>query len=197
MIDITLPEDLQSVIGNEKIAFAVQSKRNHTQGKIWGSFLFGTLLIALAAFLVFIFFAPLFEGKEVHFKMNGVQTTASWQNFKPLLAPAIVLGLFLLIGIGFLIASVYMLYQKGGIFVITDSRIIKYFKGNIKSHVWEQFSGNIVINSRKGNIMLELKTGRMVNRRRTPDRFIPDTVYISGVEDVLAIEKFCSSKILV
>jgi hypothetical protein len=65
-----------------------------------------------------------------------------------------------------------MLYQKGGILIFTDSRIIKYFKGNIKLHVWEQFNGNIVINSRKVNIMLELKTSRIAKRKRTPDRFI-------------------------
>ena len=51
------------------------------------------------------------------------------------------------------------------------------------------------INGRKGDISFQLRTGKMVQRKNRPDEFVPDIIYISGITDVLEIEKSCRKRI--
>ena len=49
---------------------------------------------------------------------------------------------------------------------------------------------------RRGNITLQLRTGKMVSRKNGPAQFVPDIVYISGIKDeVLEVEKICRKRI--
>ena len=76
-------------------------------------------------------------------------------------------------------------------------RLIHYHKGNIRSIDWEQFSGDIELsgNNQKGNISLQMRTGRMVSRKNGPDRYVPDVIYISKIPNVFEIEKICRKRI--
>lgn len=192
---ISLPTDLQSVIGTEKVDFSVFGKRNQPIGKSLSIIAFGTVWIAFTSIFVIVMLGPIFKGGESHFEVNGVPTTASWDNFDPILIPTLVIGLFVLVGIGILIWGFYSLFQKGGYFVGTMNRLIRYHKGTIEYYDWEQFSGNIKINTKKGEISMQLRTGKMVSRKNRSDEFIPDVVFISGVADVLEIEKICRKRI--
>ncbi|MEJ7822833.1 MAG: hypothetical protein WKF85_10955 [Chitinophagaceae bacterium] len=192
---ISLPTDLQSVIGAERIDFSVISKRNQPLKKSLVPIAFGTIWTAFTCIFVFAFLGPLFKGEDATFKVNGVPTTVSWDNFQPMLVPALFIGTFVLVGIGILTWGIYSILQKGGYFVGTANRLIRYRKGNITSYNWEQFSGNMEINNKNGDISMQLRTGKMVSNRNSPDIFVPDTVYISGAMDILDIEKICRKRI--
>lgn len=191
----TLSTDLQSVIGTEKIDFSIISKRNQPLNKSLGTISFGAMWTAFTSIFVIAFLGPLFNGEDVHFEVNGVPTTASLDNFQPLLLPTLIIALFVLIGIGILCSGFYSIFQKGGHFIGTQNRLIRYHKGNITSYDWEQFSGNIELNNKKGDISLQLRTGKMVSKKNEPDRFVPDVVFISGVSDIFEIEKICRNRI--
>jgi hypothetical protein len=46
-----------------------------------------------------------------------------------------------------------------------------------------------------GNIEFQLRRGKMESRKNSPDKFVPDVVYISWVNVVLEIEKACRIRI--
>lgn len=191
----SLPTDLRSVIGTEKIDFSIIAKRKQPLKNSWGLIIFGTIWSAFISIFVVAFLGPLIKGEEVHFKVNDEPTTGSWENFEPLLIPTLFIGLFVIIGIAILFSGFYSFFQKGGNFVGTENRLIHYRKGTIKTYDWEQFSGNMEINSRKEDILMELRTGKMVSRKNKPDEYVPDILYISGVPNVLEIEKICRNRI--
>jgi hypothetical protein len=195
MNDLIIPVDLQSIIGNENIDFLVKAKRNQPVKNSIGIIMFGAVWTAFVSIFVIVFLGPIFRGEETHFKINGVPTSASLENFRPMLTPAIIISVFVLIGIGMLIWGVYSLFRKGGYYVGTNNRLIRYNKGIVNTYDWEQFTGNMEINSIKGDISLQLRTGKMVQRKNRPDEFVPDIVYISGITDVLEIEKSCRKRI--
>lgn len=192
---ISLPPDLQSVIGTEKVDFSVIAKRNQPLAKSLSIIAFGTVWTSFTSIFVIAFLGPLFKGNEAHFKVNGVPTTGSWDNFQPMLVPTLIIGTFVLVGIGMLSWGFYSIFQKGGYFIGTPNRFIRYHKGNINSYDWEQFSGNMEINNKKGDISMQLRTGKMVSRKNSSDEFVPDIIYISGVADILEIEKICRKRI--
>ena len=160
-----------------------------------GIIAFGTVWTALSSIIGMAFFGPLFKGESVNFKVNGVTTTVNSDNLQPMLVPALFMGAFVLIGIGILSRGFYLIFQKGGHFAGTANRLIRYHKGNINSYDWEQFSGNMEINNKRGDISMQLRTGKMVSNRNSPDKFVPDIIYISGVPDILDIEKICRKRI--
>jgi hypothetical protein len=195
MNDLTMPVDLQSIIGKENIDFFVKAKRKQPVKNSFGIILFGTVWTAFVSIFVIVFLGPLFRGEETHFTVNGVPTSASWENFQPMLTPALIISVFVLIGIGMLTWGFYSLFQKGGYFVGTNNRLIRFDKGIVNTYDWEQFTGNMEINGPKGDISLQLRTGKMVQRKNRPDEFVPDIIYISGITDVLKIEKNCRKRI--
>ena len=195
--NIILPADLDAAIGPEKKDFAVFAGRAQPRQKSFSLIRFGVLWIAFIGIFVFAFFGPLFQGKEVHFEANGVPTVASLDNLDPIIFPAIIIIFFVLVGIGILSKGIYSLLQKGGYFVGTPTRLVHYKNGNIRSIDWEQFSGEIEFNGNasKGNISLQMRTGRMVSRKDEPDRYVPDVIYISEIPDVFEVEQICRRRI--
>ncbi len=152
---------------------------------------------AFTSIFVIAFFGPLFVGKEVHLSINGVPTVASLYNLSPLIMPAIIIGIFVLTGIGMVSWGIYSLYKKGGYFIGTPTRLLYYRNGNIRSIDWEQFSGDIEVNGndKKGNISLQLRTGKMESRKNSPDRYVPDIIYISEIPNAFKIEQICRKRI--
>jgi hypothetical protein len=195
MNDLRMPDDLQSIIGKDTIDFFVKAKRKQPVKNSIGIIFFGTVWTAFTSIFVMVFLGPIFRGEETHFKVDGVPTTASWENFRPMLTPTIFIGVFVLIGIGMLAWGLYSLFQKGGYFAGTNNRLIRYDKGIVNTYDWEQFTGSTEVNSLKGDISLQLRTGKMVSRKNRPDEFVPDIIYISGITDVLEIEQNCRKRI--
>jgi len=197
MENTILPQDLSSTVGSENKDFSVKAKRAQPLKKSFSIILFGTVWTAFTSIFVFAFLGPIFQGKEVHFKSNGVPTVASPDNLGPIVMPAIFIGIFVLVGIGMLSWGIYSIFKKGGYFVGTPTRLVHYQNGNIRSIDWEQFSGDIEVNgnAQKGNISLQMRTGKMVSRKNGPDRYVPDVIYISGIPNVFEIEQICRKRI--
>jgi hypothetical protein len=198
MIEIYgLPGLLVENIGKEMRDFAVLATRSQPLKTSLGVILFGTFWLAFTSIFLVVFLGPVFAGREVHFLSNDVPTVAGPGNLKPLLFPALIIGIFVLVGLGLLAWGLTMLFRKGGYFVGTPTRLIHYTNGTIRSIDWEQFSGDIEVrgNDQKGNISLGLRTGKMVSQKNGSDRYVPDTIYISGIQDVYKIEQICRMRI--
>jgi hypothetical protein len=197
MQNIPLPQVLNSAIGTERKDFAVKAGRAQPLKKSMSIILFGTFWTAFTSIFVVAFLGPLFLGKEVEFESNGVPTVAGPGNLGPILVPALIIGFFMLIGLIMLSAGVYSIFKKGGYFVGTPLRLIHYQNGTLRSIDWEQFSGDIEVNGdvRKGNISLQMRTGRMVSRKNGPDRYVPDVIYLSQIPDAFEIERICRKRI--
>ena len=192
-----LPQVMSSNVGSERKDFAVKAGRAQPLRKSIAVILFGTFWTAFTSIFVITFLGPLFVGKEVHFESNGVPTVASPDNLEPILVPAIFIGIFVLIGIGLLSWGIRLSLKKGGYFVGTPTRLVHYQKGKLRSIDWEQFTGYIEVsgNRQKGNISLQMRTGRMVSRKNGPDRYVPDVIYISEIPNAFEIEEVCRKRI--
>lgn len=193
---IDLPEDLKRVIDGENVDFAVKAKRNNLASSGIGLIFFGLFWSAFTSIFVVAFFGPLFKGEEVHFTANDVPQVGSIDNLASLLLPGMFIGFFVLIGLAMIFFGLKSLFDKGGYFVGTGTRLIQYRKRTIKMTNWEQFSGNIVINNKEGDgdITLELRTGSMQTKNDS-DKYVPDKIYISGIPNVFEIEKLCRTRI--
>jgi len=195
--NITLPPNLNAAIGSEKKDFAVKAGRAQPRKNSISTIRFGVVWTAFTSIFVFTFLGPLFQGEEVHYELNGVPTVASPDDLDSILMPGIIIVVFVLIGISVLSWGIYLLFKKGGYFVGTPTRLVHYQNGNIRSIDWEQFSGEIELNGNdhKGNISLQMRTGRMVSRKNEPDRYVSDVIYISEISNVFEVEQFCRRRI--
>lgn len=197
MENIILPPALLSFVSSENKDFAVKAGRAEPLKKSLSLILFGALWTAFTSVFVFAFLGPLFLGEEVHFETNGVPTVASLDNLGPAIAPAIMIGIFVLIGIGMLYWGIYSIFRKGGYFVGTPLRLVYYQSGRLRSIDWEQFSGDIEVSgdAKKGSITLQMRTGSMVSRKDGPDRYVPNVIYISEIPNVFEVERICRQRI--
>jgi len=192
-----LPPDLTRMLASERKDFAVKAGRAQPPRRSCAIIIFGALWTAFTSIFVIVFLGPLFVGKEVHFESNGVPTVASPDNLEPILVPALIIGVFVLIGIFLLAGGIISMFRKGGYFVGTPTRLVHYKKGRIRSIDWEQFSGDIEFkgNAVKGNISLQMRTGRMISRKNAPDRYVPDMIYMAGIPNVFEVERMCRKRI--
>jgi hypothetical protein len=192
-----IPEAVKSVVGNEETEFVVRSRRANSPKKAISFIAFGTFWLLITSFIAAGVLVPLFSGSEVHVTINDEPAVGSLDNITPILFPVIMSTGFVLIGVFIVGLGLSTLLKKGGYFVGTPTRLIRYRKGNIKSLDWESFTGSIDLsgNNQKGNLKLELRTGKMVSRKNGPDRYVPDDIYISGVPNVFDIEKICRKRI--
>lgn len=197
MENITLPQELSSYIRSENKDFAVKAVRAQPLKSSFSLIIFGTVWTAFISIFVVAFLGPLFQGKEVHLEVNGMPVVAGPDNLGPIIMPAIIIGAFGLIGVGILSWGIYSLFKKGGYFVGTPTRLVHFQNGNIRSIDWEQFSGDIKVSgdAQKGNISLQMRTGRMVSRKNGPDRYVPDVIYISEIPNVFEVEQICRKRI--
>lgn len=192
-----LPGQLVENLGGESRDFAVMANRSQPLSMSIGLLLFGTFWLAFISIFVVSFLGPIFANKEVHFLANDAPVVASRDNLNALLLPSLVIGIFVLVGLGLLGFGLYSLFKKGGYFVGTPTRLVNYHNGTIRSIDWEQFSGDIEVsgNEQKGNISLRLRTGKMVSQKNGPERYVPDTIYMSGIGEPYRIEQFCRMRI--
>ncbi len=183
-----IPRDLKTVIDSEPVDFLIKSAKNHPRKNGMSLSIFSLFWNTIVMVLLIGFIKPSFENGKLHLASDDLDS---------LLFPAIFLGFFLVIGIAIGVWGAIMLFQKGGYFVGTESRLIKYRKGTVEIKDWEQFSGNIKVKKRKthGDLELELRTGKMRSRKNGGDQFVPDIIFISKIENVLEVEKKCRIRI--
>lgn len=197
MENVILPMELSSSVGSESKDFAVKAGRAQPLKKSLSLIIFGTIWSVFTSIFVFSFLEPLFLGKEVYFEANGVPTVASPDNLGPIIMPAIIIGIFVLVGISMLSGGIYSIFKKGGYFVGTPTRLVHFQNSTIRSIDWEQFSGDVEVsgNAQKGNISLKMKTGKMVSRKNGPAKYVPDIIYISEIPNAFDVEQICRRRI--
>ena len=194
--NISLPEEMLISIGSETKEFAILSRHKQPLSGSFGRIFFGLFWLGFISIFVFLMLGPLFSEGEVTMKVNGTDQTATWSNLKPILFPLGFLGVFVGIGFFLLIPGIVALFIKGGYFAGTPTRLVWYKKGNLRSIDWEQFTGVITVrgNNRKGNLTLEMRTGRMVSGKGGT-RYVPDVVYMLGIPGAFEIEQICRKRI--
>jgi hypothetical protein len=198
MLDhVMLPPELRSVIGTESKDFAAKARRTQPVKMSMALIAFGTIWLAFSSIFVIAFLGPLFVGDTVYFTANDVPTEAGPGNYGPIVLPAIIIGIFVLVGLLMVGFGIYSLMKKGGYFVGTPTRLISFQDGAVRSIDWEQFSGDIEMkgDDMKGDLTLQMRSGRMVSSKSGSDRYVPDTIYMSGIAGLYEVEKICRKRI--
>lgn len=195
--NIVLPSELQSAIGSESRDFVVKSEKAYPTKRGLGFVCFGLVWSAIVSTFVTTFLLPLFQGEQVKISFNQQIVVGSLDNIGPIILPTIMLSIFVIAGVLVMCKGVYFLFKKGGYFVGTSKSLLHYLNGTIRSISWEQFSGDIRVTGgkKKGNITLQMRTGKMVRGRDRRERYVPETIYISGVSNVFEVEKTCRRRI--
>ncbi|MES2592035.1 MAG: hypothetical protein V4608_09135 [Bacteroidota bacterium] len=189
-----LPQDLANLIGSESRDFVVKANRAQPLSQSIALIVFGFIWTSLTAIFAFFFFAPFIKDKLLGTTTEEFSTNDS-DSFD--LIPAVFIVFFILIGITLLILGIRSLFTKGGYFVGTPKRLIIFQKNSMRSIDWEQFSGDITVNGddQKGNISMQLRTGKMASSKNQRERFVPDVIYISEIPNVSEIQKLCWKRI--
>ena len=112
--NIDVPRVLAENIGTEKMDFAVMAKRMRPLKTSLSMLIFSVFWLGFTSIFVVTFLGPLFLGREVEFSSGGVPVTAEPGNLGPIVVPALIIGLFVLIGLAMFIYSLYSMSRKGG-----------------------------------------------------------------------------------
>lgn len=195
--NITLPPELISAIGTETVDFTVKANRIQPLKKSLYIFFMGIAWTLFSVFVLFVFIGPTLRGETTIIEVNGIEKVVQPGDWGAIATPTIMLSFFVLIGIIIIISSIQAMLKKGGYFAGTPTRLINHQENSLRSIDWEQFSGDIKTsgNPQKGNIELQMRTGKMVSQKGKPDKFVPDTIYISEIPDVFAITEICLKRI--
>ncbi len=187
--DVDLPNDVYKILNGERIEISFKSKRKNPFVKSIFKLLFALAWLISSILFAYIFIKPLFNNGDIEFEFNGEVFTGNLDNIDPVLPMILFLSFFVAMGIYLLLRALFLLFQKGGYFVATPVRLIYYYKGKVKFYNWSEFNGNMKINSNNGDIVLELKTGKIVYTENSPSRYEPEIIYISGIVNVFNVEK--------
>lgn len=201
-----IPPEINDMLAGESYDFAVKAKRKVPLKKTLLYFEFGFISLVFSSIFIFVFVWPIFMGREVHFKINNIPVVAGPGHLAPLALPCIGIGLFLLGGLTLIVYGIYLLYSEGAWHIGTPKRLIIYTKNKTRSIDWGQFTGDIEVRgtSEDGTIALTLKTGKMVSQSgtgqmasqwRRPDRYVPDVLYIAGIQNSFQIEPLLRKRI--
>ena len=195
--NVNLPEELSREVGSESRDFAIKASRAYPKGTSIVMIIFGLVWSTFSIFMGSSFFLPLLQGGEMNFTVNGVSKVATLGNMQSAIFPAIFIGIFVFIGLSLVIGGIVILFKDGGYFVATPTRLVKYLKGDLRSIDWEQFSGDIGVRnySSLGDITLQLRTGKMVSQKNSPDKYVPDNIFICGIKNVFDVERICRKRI--
>ncbi|MEI6222363.1 MAG: hypothetical protein WCP97_06380, partial [bacterium] len=121
---------------------------------------------------------------------TSVPPSFSWFG---LLFSGLFSGGFILVGVAMIVGGFYIYFKEGSWFVGTSKRLVEWRKNLLRSRDWEQFNGTVEVSS--NNLSLEMRTGRMQSRKNSSPQYVPDRVYISGIEDAILIEGICRKRI--
>ncbi len=188
----TIPISLKKIIGSEPTDFIFRSKRNYPLKKGLGQLFFSLIWNGFVSIFAFAFIIPMI--KEI--TSNDFEKV---DLFEVIFAtfPAIIIFIFVFIGIYLFIDSFVKIFQKGAYFAITKTRFIKYRNGKISVTDWGLFTGNITVNTKgnSGDIEFQLKSGKTQKQKYGPNEFVPDFIYIAGINNIFEIEKQCRLRI--
>jgi len=193
---IELPEELNISLGSESRDFAVKGTFVQPVGASVSAILFGAGWLGFTSILMSFFLAPGFvKGAIRSFTSPEAANSAEGERLG-YLCFIVFFGIFLSIGFYVILKGIFSLLRSGGYFAGTSTRLVNFRKGKLRSYDWEQFTGDIVVRgtNKKGNITLVMRTGKMV-KEKVGSRFVPDVIYIAGIEGAFDIEQVCKKRI--
>ncbi len=191
---IELPEELNISLGSESRDFAVKGTFAQPVFASVSGIIFGAVWLGFTFFMMSFFLAPGFiEGAIQSFKSPDSSGEGGMMGS---LFFIVFFGIFLTVGFWVFFKGIFSLFRRGGYFVGTPTRLVNFRRGRLSSSDWEQFTGNISVrgNNKKGNITLEMRTGKMISGKGG-SRFVPDVIYILGIEGAFDIEQICRKRI--
>lgn len=191
----SLSTEIKSIIDGEDVDFSVKGKRNQPVSNSLGILGFGTVWILFSFIFLYISLKGILEGEAVYTEVDGVETLVSLDNLEALFLPILVVSVFILTGIGMLVWAIYSIFRKGAYFIGTPSRLLRIQKDKISAYQWEQFTGTIIVDRKSESLSLQLRTGTTISSRTSADIFQHDIIYISGISNLLEIEKICRKRI--
>ncbi len=191
---ITLPEELNIFLGSESREFAVYGRRAGPVRSSVSQLIFG--IVWLGFIIIFLsFFLDSFSLEGIKQIISNINSADEGNPEQSGIVLVIVVIIFVLIGLFTLLAGVFSLMKRGGYFVGTPTRLVRFNRGKMMWDSWDQFNGNIEVrgNNKRGTIILESRTG--YKSAGMSNRYVPNIVYISGVPDVYEIEQICRKRI--
>jgi len=196
----SVPKELKTIIDSEQVDFMIKAGKNLPNRIILKYLFFGFFGLAMLALGLYPVVKEYFKDFVFHFSKESFLEIYSILNINIEKHLLLFLVVFLAADIGFLLYGVYLFFQKGGYFIGTKTRLIKYRNGKIQLTDWEQFTGNIKVEHKGifGSIALELRTGKIRDSNSNSvydNRYVPDIIYITKIENVLSIERKCSARI--
>lgn len=169
------PLEINTLLSGEKPDFIEKAKRKFDSKAALALFVFGFFWTA----------------------GSGVMTAVVVDN-KPVLAPILVVGLFLLIGVAVLTGAIYVRFAPGPWFIGTPKRLITYRKNKtLQSTDWDSFNNNIEVSGGDeiGTITLEMTSGRYVSRKNRSDEYVPNSITMAGIPHAISIAEMCRERI--
>jgi hypothetical protein len=189
--------ELARIVGSESVDFITKAKRRFPTRQGVGNLFFGAFWTLFTSIFVVALFTIVMGDAPSTIKINGEPTEVSRDNLMPLLIPFLVVGLFMIIGLGMISWSLYRIFSPGGYFISTPTHLIQHRNSETKLYNWTMFSGNMEINQKAdyGHIQLTLKTGKDVKTKNS-SYFQPDLVYLNGIDQVADVFDVVRRRIL-
>lgn len=198
MSEVEIPKEIEGSISNERVDFKIKCTRLEPPSKTLGSMLSGVLWLGFSLVFIVIFFGPIFLGENMNIEVNGRPTTVGPDNNLEVLAiPALIMGVFLIIGGVFTLGPLTRLItKKEGIFIGTDKRLIVISNEGTKSIDWEEFRGSVSVlgGMDKGFVELVLQEEEIV-RRNKRSYAVPKKIYIMAGEKAFEISEMSRIRI--
>jgi hypothetical protein len=191
---INLPEELNIFLGSENREFAVYGRRARPIRSSMFQLIFSIVWLGILSFFI-SFFLDSFSLEGIKQIISNINKADEGNPQQSGIVLVIVIVVFVLIGLFTLIAGVFSLMKRGGYFVGTPTRLVRFNRGKMMWDNWDQFNGNIEVrgNNKRGTIILESRTGhRSFGMNKG---YVPNIVYISGVPGVYEIEQICRKRI--
>jgi len=191
---ITLPEELNIFLGSENREFTVYGRRARPIGSSMYQLIFGIVWLGFLTFFLSFFLESFSPGgiKQIISNMSNAEEGNPEQSGIVFL---IVIIVFVLVGLYMLFSGLFSLMKRGGYFVGTPTRLVRFNRGKMMWDNWDQFNGCIEVsgNNNRGTITLEMRTGHKSFGKT--NSYVPNIVYISGVPGVYEIEQICRKRI--
>ncbi len=173
-----LPTDLQQAVSGESVDFALRSSRHKPKAYTAGFLGFGSCWTLFTLFFIAVFFGPFLLFGELDITINGEPTHITENNIDELLIPAIFLGIFVIIGLVFLIHGITSAFARGGWYICLKDGLSYYRKGKTELTQWEEFNK---AEAKDKDVILKLTTG--------------GEIHITGIPDAKKIAEICQHHI--
>ena len=192
-----IPKEIYNHINKSSIKFLVKCEKEQPVRNLISLIRGGLFWIFITGSIFSAFIYELFQGKPTSLFIWGEPVTVYPDDLSPLWGFFSFAALFMLPGFILILLGVFGFYRKGGYFIGSDDKIIKYNSWKeLSIYKWLDFTGEIDAfeESGKGNFIFELKEKNKIKRNnKTIEK--NKKLTIAGVNYFNEINMFCRNKI--